>query len=281
MLKVETKVPAVTLYELIGTWSKSDNFPQAMLWEIPRNSDIATDIKLLQKHFFCHKNACDQCPDCHWVDTETHPDSVNIVPDQLDGPIKIEAIRQLQSQSELTSFRGRGRLVIIKPAENMNLNAANSLLKILEEPTLSTHFILITHTMHAVPMTIKSRCVKYSNLISTNQVAHQEKILEMISSWCDVIEMKSSVCRLIKVWLESPLLEIVQALYIGTAQAIKCALGHETANASTQRLLNLISITNLFHIVDKLNAIIKKINQNIAMNETLALEDLLTTAIVM
>jgi DNA polymerase-3 subunit delta' len=72
--------------------------------------------------------------------------------------ITVEEIRRVSRFLSMTSFDGGYRVVIVDPAEDMNTNAANALLKSLEEPPPRTVFILITHSPGRLLPTIRSRC---------------------------------------------------------------------------------------------------------------------------
>ena len=86
-----------------------------------------------------------------------HPDCNLIYPEENKTSISIEKIRSLKSSLELTSHQGNGKVGIIYPAESMTLSAANSLLKILEEPPDETLLILITESAKKLPDTVVSR----------------------------------------------------------------------------------------------------------------------------
>jgi DNA polymerase-3 subunit delta' len=68
----------------------------------------------------------------------------------------------------LTSYSGRGKAVVIEPAGAMNLNASNSLLKTLEEPSGNALLILVADTVARLPATILSRCQRY-NVLAPNE----------------------------------------------------------------------------------------------------------------
>ena len=72
--------------------------------------------------------------------------------------LKIEQMREMKQTAYLKPMVGRKRVFIIDQAEKMNEEAANSVLKILEEPPSFTHLILITHNPYLILPTIKSRC---------------------------------------------------------------------------------------------------------------------------
>ncbi len=103
---------------------------------------------------------CGACAECHLVASGNHPDLQRIVPDadSASGEIKVAAIRELVAMENLTSHRGRRKIIQILPAEAMNRAAANSLLKTLEEPTEQTLLLLIADDATRLPATIRSRC---------------------------------------------------------------------------------------------------------------------------
>ena len=72
--------------------------------------------------------------------------------------ISVDQIRALPDFINLSSHRGGPKVIVIHPAETLNVNAANALLKSLEEPPPRTYFLLVTHRPHQLLPTIKSRC---------------------------------------------------------------------------------------------------------------------------
>jgi len=72
--------------------------------------------------------------------------------------ISVDQVRRLIDRVSMRSHGGGNKYVLITPAERMNLNAANALLKVLEEPPGETVFCLITTAPHRLPATIISRC---------------------------------------------------------------------------------------------------------------------------
>jgi DNA polymerase-3 subunit delta' len=72
--------------------------------------------------------------------------------------IGVDQIREFTRLLYLTSERGRGRIAVIDPADAMNWNAANALLKTIEEPPAGARLVLIAERLRALPPTIRSRC---------------------------------------------------------------------------------------------------------------------------
>jgi DNA polymerase-3 subunit delta' len=101
---------------------------------------------------------CGQCKSCYLLRAKTHPDLLQVQPAETGKQIPIDMIRNTISFCSMTAHYGRYQIVIVNPAEAMNRNAANSLLKLLEEPPSSTMLMLISHQPMALLATIRSRC---------------------------------------------------------------------------------------------------------------------------
>jgi len=105
-------------------------------------------------------DACGSCHSCQLFIAGNHPDHTFIEPEDEGKLIKIEQIRSLKDKQELTPTIAKWKTVIISPAENMNINANNSLLKLLEEPQQNTLLVLVSAKPERLPITILSRCHK-------------------------------------------------------------------------------------------------------------------------
>ena len=101
---------------------------------------------------------CQQCPSCLLNQAGTHPDYLKIVPEEEGKAVLVDQIRELTSSLSLMSHRGGHMVAVLYPAEAMNANAANSLLKTLEEPTDNTLVVLLSARPAHLPATIRSRC---------------------------------------------------------------------------------------------------------------------------
>ena len=99
---------------------------------------------------------CDQCPACLKINSGNHPD-VHFLEAQ-DGSIKIEQIRGLIDRINLKPFEARIKIFILKDIENLTLEAANCLLKTLEEPSRGSLLLLTTRFLEKNLSTIRSRC---------------------------------------------------------------------------------------------------------------------------
>ena len=104
--------------------------------------------------------ACGSCKSCMLLAAHTHPDHYILEPEEADKAIRVDQVRQLVAFVTQTAQLGGRKVVLLEPAEAMNLNAANALLKSLEEPAGDTVLLLISHQPSRLLPTIKSRCVQ-------------------------------------------------------------------------------------------------------------------------
>lgn len=100
---------------------------------------------------------CRQCKACQLFMAGTHPDLKLVEPEDNSRVIKIEQVRASVDFMAKTANQGGYKIVIFRPVESMNVNAANALLKTLEEPPPGTLLLLISHQPGLVMATLKSR----------------------------------------------------------------------------------------------------------------------------
>lgn len=131
------------------------------------------------------QGACGECPSCHAIAVHTHADLEVLMPetvmielgwplsekaqDEIDKKtrkpskeIRVDAMRDAVEFSQRTDARGRGKAVLVFPAERMNTITANALLKTLEEPPGDVRFVLATEAAHMLLPTIRSRCLAHT-----------------------------------------------------------------------------------------------------------------------
>ena len=86
--------------------------------------------------------ACGECKACQLLAAQTHPDHYVLEPEEVDKAIRVDQVRDLVGFVTQTAQLGGRKVILLEPAEAMNLNAANALLKSLEEPSGDTVLLL-------------------------------------------------------------------------------------------------------------------------------------------
>lgn len=104
--------------------------------------------------------ACGQCKSCLLLAAGSHPDNYILEPEEADKAIKVDQVRDLVGFVAQTAQLGGRKVVLIEPVESMNINAANALLKSLEEPSGDTVLLLVSHQSSRLLPTVRSRCVQ-------------------------------------------------------------------------------------------------------------------------
>ncbi|PWU67851.1 DNA polymerase III subunit delta' [Gracilibacillus dipsosauri] len=134
---------------------------------------------MFAKSIFCqHKNGeepCQTCRDCRRIESGNHPDLHIVKPD--GASIKKDQILHLQKEFTYTGLESNTKVYIIVDADKMTDNAANRLLKFLEEPSQKTTAILLTENSQAVLSTIRSRC-QIMSLHPLNPKQLEEQLLK-------------------------------------------------------------------------------------------------------
>jgi len=102
--------------------------------------------------------ACGNCKQCKLLAAQTHSDLRVLEPEEGSATIKIDAIRNLVDFVGQTSLQGGLKVAILHPVEALTLNAANALLKTLEEPADKSIILLVSHSAGQLLPTIRSRC---------------------------------------------------------------------------------------------------------------------------
>ena len=173
------------------TWNRllSDlgRLPHALLLHGQEGSGKTLFAETLAARLLCETAqgtafACGQCPACNWFATGNHPDFRMVLPESEEEPaeadqagegeggeekadrkkrstqIRIDQIRALANFMVIGTHRQGLRIVLLRPAEAMNVHTANSLLKLLEEPMPGSLFLLVSGKLNQLLPTVRSRC---------------------------------------------------------------------------------------------------------------------------
>ncbi len=165
--------------------------PHAILFHGPAGVGKADFLESFAQSLLCENvradgHACEACASCGWFAQNNHPDYRRVRPEMLeDEPgsdaeegaepaaksksakapskeIKIEQIRALSDFMNISTHRQGLRVVVLYPAEALNMPASNALLKTLEEPPPGTVFLLASNSLDRLLPTILSRCRKFA-----------------------------------------------------------------------------------------------------------------------
>jgi DNA polymerase III subunit delta' len=158
----------------------SARLPQAYLFEGPAGVGKATTARALMQAMACETRpgeGCGACGPCLKVDAGTHPDLIPVGPLEDKRDVVIAQVRDVVLRCAYRPHESPRRLVVVDPADRMNVSAANALLKTLEEPPEATHFVLVSDAPSRLPITIRSRCqrLRFAPLTADLIAAHLER----------------------------------------------------------------------------------------------------------
>ena len=147
---------------------EQERLPQAYLFLGPAGVGKKLTALALARALNCAEGGsdfCDHCPACRKIARGVHPDVLLLEAEQ-GAKIKIEQVRRLQEEIAYKPFEGRWKVWIIDQAQELTAQAANCLLKTLEEPPGHSLLILIAPGSGALLATVVSRCqhVRFSRL---------------------------------------------------------------------------------------------------------------------
>tara|TARA_B110000008_G_scaffold156422_1_gene157234 strand:+ start:1189 stop:2190 length:1002 start_codon:yes stop_codon:yes gene_type:complete len=192
----KSSVPWLEKYQI--TWQKqltNNQIPHALMLNGNRGIGKRLLAEWMVRSFFSgHKENLSYpinhniSPDFHWL-----------APENGKMTISVDQVRSLINELAKTSYLGNGKAAIIEPANAMTINAKNSLLKTLEEPSDKTLIIVIVDKMQHIPVTIRSRCQQ----LNIKSPSKTEAL-----SWLDEIDASKPWVELADHYTKTPLLAI-------------------------------------------------------------------------
>jgi DNA polymerase III subunit delta' len=301
-------------------WSKllqmytGQRLPHALLFAGPAGVGKYRFALALAHYLMCNSPVdgmpCGSCRQCGFNKAATHPDLKLIAPEEKGKQIKVDQIRELVGFVCQTSQQGGSKVIILSPAESMNINAANALLKSLEEPTPGTLMILLTHAPSQLLATIRSRCqsmvfpVPASEqamrwlvpLVSSEEQAAQllkeaagqpmtalvlletdgiSRFQQMDSDFLAMLGGRQLALSLAQKWIGYDLSDSLVWLARRIAGLVRYRCAGAELEAQWQPLVLNADLQRLFKLSDAINKLHGKVSRGANPNQQLALEELL------
>lgn len=306
-MQIDALTIHASVWRIVQQVLNKNRLPHALLLAGPRHAGIlqfANRLMALRVCLSAESAPCGICQPCHLLLHASHPDIQYVTQETPTSPIKIDQVRELQESVYRTPQCGECRFVIIEPADRLNQAAANALLKILEEPPSHTTFILIAEQMSRLPATIMSRCQQYTFsppelFESIKQIDYLtigkfypegsvraelfKQCLLIIDDLCGLLDRRISASILASKWSSYALGDLLWFLYLFIAQAIRYQMlsSHATQPWSDKLhyFTRQIEPAALFQLLDQINSLMGIVQQNITLNQTLAIETLLMNLI--
>lgn len=258
--------------------------------------------------------ACGHCKACRLMSSGHHPDLIKVEPEGKSLTIKVDIIRQVSQHLSETAQQGGNKVVWIDGAESMNLNAANALLKVLEEPTPNTYIILASNELSGTLPTIRSRCRIVKLVVPTLQqsldyLSTQNISVDLIAAlgirdgrpidasnvseqdifnWFDCERTfidTSSFIELSRFIYKQPMTAVLKQVLMWLEVGIKSSNGlnitHEPVSERLLKILSNKSLISLFHLRDFVLEKISAERRHANLNGQLLAEELASQWLVL
>lgn len=216
---------------------------------------------------------CD-CSACKIFSANGHPDYF-LIDLGVDQEIKIDIIREANNFVNTSGYLANRKVVLINNFHNINNQAANALLKTLEEPSLTTQilFLLIADNHNSLPATILSRVLQFNVFnaqINNNQEYKRSEILQdLYNIW---VQDTGNISNIIEKWQLLPKQQLINCLWFIMTNIIKTA-----TNSLFLEIKGKISPELPWQLLDSLNYINKLINLGYQVNWQLFLYNFILT----
>ena len=163
-------------------------FPHGLIFSGVEGLGKHTLALMIAKALNCTQSSagefCDQCSNCRKINSGSHPDVITISLEDEATQIKIAQIRRILEMLDLKPLEGRNKVFIVDPADLLNAEAANAILKGLEEPPSNTFFILITVNVYELLLTVRSRSQVYNfTPLTLNEIRQHGITDELVIRW--------------------------------------------------------------------------------------------------
>lgn len=183
------------LYEAVAQSVSQGNFPHGVLVECENEQDGVDFARYIAKSLVCRQEnkPCLKCPDCLKAEKDGHPDIFET--DGIKGKSKnftVDAVREIRSNAFIVPNESDKKIYILKNGQNMNEQAQNALLKILEEPPTYVFFIIVTTSRSAMLETVLSRVQTYSILSDEIKISEKEEnaVKDFVEALLSVDELR-------------------------------------------------------------------------------------------
>ncbi len=200
--------------QLLQRMWHSNRLPQTLLFSGTSSIGKRSLAFALSKFVNCETGNAETgqctCRSCTLLSRGVHPDIFVVEPRGASKTIQVDQMREVQDISNSAPIEGRRKIIIIVDADRMNLSAANSALKILEEPPSYLLLILLATSRHQLLPTVRSRCTS----IDLTPASVQE-----IESWLrkglDVSETSAQLAAAFSTGVPGIALELTRRNYLG------------------------------------------------------------------
>ena len=149
------------IWRQVAASRQAGRMPHALLIAGPRGVGKRAFAHRLAADLLCEAGkpqACGQCRSCLQFSSDSHPNFFWLRPEEDKRDISVDAVRELSERLALTSHYGGAKVALIEPADALNQNGINALLKTIEEPAAGSYLMLLSEQQMMLAATLRSRC---------------------------------------------------------------------------------------------------------------------------
>lgn len=303
-----------TQWQRIQQQVEAERLPHALLLAGPQAVGKRTFARALTAQLLCaapqYGVACGNCKSCQLLMAQAHPDAYWLAPEEAGKAVKIDQVRDLVERMAQTAQQGGRKVAVIAPAEAMNRNAANALLKTLEEPAGSALLVLISDAPGRLLPTIRSRCQRLDFPIPPRgdvqewlqpQASSTEKLeqalaeaegrpmqardlltgedavirRELDDELAAVLNRELSVLAAADRWKQREWMALLYWLESRVMRALRAQVASQSTPSSVVTQLAQVPAVALFGLLDQLRALLNQTLAGTNPNQQLALESFL------
>lgn len=301
-------------WQQLGKRRKNNSLPHALLFSGLAGVGKLDFAQQLSAALLCEQQAdyaCGKCHSCSLLKAGNHPDFLLVEPEESHKAIKVDAIRQLVTYFNQTAQYAQGKVVVLNPADHLNIAASNALLKTLEEPAENHRLILLSERSAALSATVRSRCQLLNFPLPNNELAMQwlsdqkidqpDELLRLADGsplrarslsegdflkerealfldWRAFLSNKTSLVALSAQWSKLDIQHVVHQLLSWTTDLLRLkqlnepALQNQDHQAVLIKLAGFCLSEDLYHYYDSLLQAKRILLKNIALNKQLLIE---------
>ena len=266
--EIQTKTEL--MYNQVVSSVKQGNFPHGVLVECQNTSDGENFAQFIANTLVCRgeNKPCSTCSDCIKAQGKGHPDI--FVTDGMKGKSKnftVDAVREIRDDAFVVPNESDKKIYILKNAHNMNEQAQNAILKILEEPPSYVYFIIVTESKSTMLETVLSRVQIYSLL--SNEEAFTEKEAQAVSGMVRAILSVNELALMEQTAVFQKNNQFAKSVLVLLTEVFRDALVKKSGftrdfrfNDETNLICNNLTAKAILQLISACNELIDSVDRN-------------------
>ena len=266
--EIQTKTEL--MYNQVVSSVKQGNFPHGVLVECQNTSDGENFARFIANTLVCRgeNKPCSTCSDCIKAQGKGHPDI--FVTDGMKGKSKnftVDAVREIRDDAFVVPNESDKKIYILKNAHNMNEQAQNAILKILEEPPSYVYFIIVTESKSTMLETVLSRVQIYSLL--SNEEAFTEKEAQAVSGMVRAILSVNELALMEQTAVFQKNNQFAKSVLVLLTEVFRDALVKKSGftrdfrfNDETNLICNNLTAKAILQLISACNELIDSVDRN-------------------